>query len=213
MLILFKFRDSLQAFVKKNRNWRRKINSRNIAMFERLSSKGEHKLDPALKAEIVAHLGSLDEQFDRYIPDLSQVDQTLVRYPFFPFLDIACFPNETQDEYIDMKNDSSSRVQFDRLCQLWTIPQSCPLGIEDSNSVCLNLSLRERFLKIRLNQDQGKEQTGHGRRCQAGVVFNTATYYKTHSNLLRCALELLRQEKSKYLTSPCHNWKQGSKFK
>lgn len=123
---LIHFQDNLQAFVAKLKNWRRKVSSGNVAMFDRLSSttdKGANELDSVLKSEIISHLDSLDEQFERYFPELTQEDAALVRNPFSSSLDVASLPDEIQDEYLDLRNDSSSRDLFREkdLNQFWCI--------------------------------------------------------------------------------------------
>lgn len=76
-----------------------------------------------MKSEIISHLDSLDEQFERYFPELTQEDAALVRNPFSSSLDVASLPDEIQDEYLDLRNDSSSRDLFREkdLNQFWCI--------------------------------------------------------------------------------------------
>ncbi|XP_068229403.1 protein FAM200A-like [Palaemon carinicauda] len=68
------FQDSLQAFVSKLQNWRRKTNLGNIAMFEKLCGvmdESHIQLDQFLKDEIIEHLQSLEKEVKCYFPELS----------------------------------------------------------------------------------------------------------------------------------------------
>ena len=129
---LILFQDNLNAFVAKVQNWRRKVNVGNVAMFERLCSMKDQeatKLETDLKLEIIAHLDGLEKQFHRYFPELDQEDAALVRNPFAPTLDVASLPDQIQDKYLDLRNDSSSRDLFDELSlnQFWcTMYKSYP---------------------------------------------------------------------------------------
>lgn len=107
------FQDNLQAFVAKLQNWRRKVNIDNIAMFENLCSVvGESELDGILKLEISEHLESLENEFQRYFRELTDEEAALVRNPFSTSLDVASIPDEIQDEFIDMRNDSRHVIYF-----------------------------------------------------------------------------------------------------
>ncbi|XP_068227879.1 zinc finger BED domain-containing protein 5-like [Palaemon carinicauda] len=109
------FQDSLRAFVSKLQNWRRKTNLGNIAMFEKLCGvmdESHIQLDQFLKDEITEHLQSLEKEVERYFPELSQEQEALVRNPFCTELDISSIPDEIQDEYLNLRNDSSARDLF-----------------------------------------------------------------------------------------------------
>lgn len=101
-------------------------------MFERLCSmldEEAEEIETELKTEIIAHLDSLDEQFERYFPELTQEEAALVRNPFSPSLDVASLPDRIQDEYLDLRNDSSVRDLYNEknLNQFWcTMYRSYP---------------------------------------------------------------------------------------
>lgn len=86
-----------------------------------MTDKGASELTSTLQAEIIAHLDSLEQQFEKYFPELKQEVAALVRNPFSSSLDVASLPDEIQDEYLDLKNDSSSRDLFreKELSQFW----------------------------------------------------------------------------------------------
>ena len=116
------FQDSLRAFFP---NWRRKTKLGNIAMFEKLCGvtvESQIQLDQFLKDEITEHLQSLEKEFECYFPDRSQ-EQDLVRNPFCTELDVSSILDNIQDEFLDLRNDSSARdlfrVKF--VTQFWCI--------------------------------------------------------------------------------------------
>ncbi|XP_076339961.1 zinc finger BED domain-containing protein 5-like [Tachypleus tridentatus] len=109
------FQDSLRAFVSKVQNWRRKTNLGNIAMFEKLcrvTDESQIQLDQFLKDEITEHLQSLEKEVERYFPELSQEQEVLVRNPFCTERDVSSIPDDIQDEFLDIRNDSSARDLF-----------------------------------------------------------------------------------------------------
>lgn len=118
------FQDSLRAFVSKLQNWRRKTNLGNIAMFEKLCGvmdESPNQLDQFLKDEIIEHLQSLEKEVERYFPELSQEQEALVRNPFCMELDVSSIPDDIQDEFLDLRNDSSARDLFKEksMIQFW----------------------------------------------------------------------------------------------
>ncbi|XP_068227883.1 protein FAM200C-like [Palaemon carinicauda] len=109
------FQDSLRAFVSKLQNWRRKTDLGNIAMFEKLCGvmdESHIQLDQFLKDEITEHLQSPEKEVKRYFPELSQELEALVRNPFCTELEVSSIRDEIQDEYLDLRNDSSARDLF-----------------------------------------------------------------------------------------------------
>ncbi|XP_076320060.1 protein FAM200A-like [Tachypleus tridentatus] len=109
------FQDSLWAFVSKLQNWRQKTNLGNIAMFEKLCGvmdESQIQLDQFLKDEITEHLQSLEKEVKHYFPELSQEQEALVRNPFCTELDVSSIPDDIQDEFLDLRNDSSARDLF-----------------------------------------------------------------------------------------------------
>ena len=79
------------------------------------------QLDQFLKEEITEHLDSLEEEFKRYFPEVSEEQEALVRNPFFNELDVSSIPDEIQDEFLDLRNDSSARDLFKvkSITQFW----------------------------------------------------------------------------------------------
>lgn len=121
---IIQFQDNFRAFVTKLQNWRRKVNLGNITMFEKLCGvveESEDELDDNLKEEITGHLESLEKEFQRYFPELTEEEAALTRNPFSASLNVASIPDEIQDEFIDLQNDSSARNLFNEklLTQFW----------------------------------------------------------------------------------------------
>jgi len=108
------FQDCLTAFVAKLNNWQHKVNRGNIAMFENLSGviqESEADLQE-IQHDITAHLESLENEFERYFPELTEEESLPVRNPFSSALNVASLPDDVQDEFLELRNDSSARDQF-----------------------------------------------------------------------------------------------------
>ena len=122
---IIQLNDNVKAFVSKLKSWQRKVHIGNIAMFDRLSSvscieeTGEEFED--LKKLIVAHLQSMECEFQRCFPELEEQEAILVQNPFSASLDASGIPDEIQDQYFDLKNDSSARILYHEksLSQFW----------------------------------------------------------------------------------------------
>ena len=79
-------------------------------MFEKLC--GVMDESQFLKGEITEHLQSLEKEFEHYFPELSQEQEALVRNPFCTELDASSIPDKIQDEFLDLRNDSSAHDLF-----------------------------------------------------------------------------------------------------
>ena len=69
-------------------------------MFEKLygvTDESQIQLDQFLDDEITEHLQSLEKEFERYFPELSQ--EILIRNPFCTELDVSTIPYDIQDEF------------------------------------------------------------------------------------------------------------------
>ncbi|XP_023216822.1 zinc finger BED domain-containing protein 5-like, partial [Centruroides sculpturatus] len=116
--------DNLRVFLSKLQNWRRKINLGNIAMFEKLCSvvdESEGEINKNLKEEITGHLKFLENELQRYFPELKEEETTFTQNPFSASLDVASIPDELQDEFLDLRNDSSAHNLFNEklLTHFW----------------------------------------------------------------------------------------------
>ena len=92
----------LKAFTSKPENWKRKFNTENVAMLEKVSSIldvcGEDKVFPQFtKNDILQHLTALENEFSRYFPEFSDDVLDLIRNPFK--LSIENIPDHSQDEH------------------------------------------------------------------------------------------------------------------
>ncbi|XP_055549359.1 zinc finger BED domain-containing protein 5-like [Wyeomyia smithii] len=121
---IIQFIDSLNAFLGKLQNWKRKVQLNNFAMFERLSSvidncTNDKTVPKTIKNEITEHLTSLLVEFKTYFPDIKAQDLDLVRNPFR--IAVTKVPDRFQDELIDLQNDSKSKELFEETsqCDFW----------------------------------------------------------------------------------------------
>ena len=101
--------DLINGFIAKLSNWRRKVQKGNFAMFASLADISH--LDDELKTNVAQHLEKLECESRSYFPELSRDDLTLARNPFR--LSSEKVEDELQDQFIDMKNDSSSQDVFE----------------------------------------------------------------------------------------------------
>ena len=115
---IIQLRDNLKAFVEKLQNWRQKVVDGNIAMFDRLSS---YKIDKQLKALIIEHLQSMEYEFQHYFPELKEEEAILARNSFSTSLNVSDIPDEMQEQFIDLTNDSTARDVYHEksLSQFW----------------------------------------------------------------------------------------------
>ena len=80
-------------------------------------------------SSITQHLQSLENEIKRYFPELKENEAAVVRNPFSSALDVADIPDELQDQFCDLRNDSSARDVFQEipLSQFWcTMYKSYP---------------------------------------------------------------------------------------
>jgi len=116
---IIQLRDNLKAFVEKLQNWRQKVVDGNICMFDRLSSC--YRIDEQLKTLIIEHVQSMESEFHHYFPELKEQEATLSRNPFSNSLDVCDIPDEIQEQFIKLKNDSTARDIYHEksLSQFW----------------------------------------------------------------------------------------------
>ena len=81
----------------------------NFAMFTSLAD--IYHLNDELKTNVAQHLEKLEWEFRSYFPELSRDDLSLARNPFR--LSSKKVEDGLQDQFIDMKNDSSSQDVFE----------------------------------------------------------------------------------------------------
>ena len=110
---IIKFKDTLTAFLEKLKNWISKSEAGNWAMFERVSEclKNDFDFDDDTKECIVSHLKSLQSEIERYFPDIHD-GHIVAQNPFSPGITMSIIPDDLQDEFIDLKNDSEARNFF-----------------------------------------------------------------------------------------------------
>ena len=87
-------------------------------MFDRLSS---YKIDEQLKTLIMEHLQFMEYEFQHCFPELKEEEAILVRNPFSNSSDVSDIPDEMQEQFIKLKNDSTARDIYHEksLSQFW----------------------------------------------------------------------------------------------
>ena len=103
------FVDLVNGFIEKLSNRRRKVQTGNFAMFTSLADNSH--LDDELKTIVAQHLEKLQCDFRSYFPELCRDDLSLAKDPFR--LSSEKVEDELQDQFSDMKNDSSSQDAFE----------------------------------------------------------------------------------------------------
>ena len=120
------FVDLINRFIEKLSNWRRKVQKGNFAMFTSLADISH--LDDELKTNVAQHLKNLEREFGSYFPELNRDDLLLASNPFRHSSEKV--EDELQDQFIDMKSDSSSQDMFEAfpvtdswLRMAWSYPE------------------------------------------------------------------------------------------
>nr|XP_039257154.1 protein ZBED8-like [Styela clava] len=109
----------IRAYIAKLELWYRRAQQGNAASFPNLDTaldEKQIKLDGDFKSDIVSHLRLLKEEFERYFPDLNDTELPewkLTRDPFRVDEDIL--PSNLQEEFLDMKFDSSAKDDFEAM--------------------------------------------------------------------------------------------------
>jgi len=95
-------------------------------MFKELSSlfttdNDDEIVPESIRTEIVQHLTALEDEFERYFPKINGDELDLVRNPFR--LQVEKIPDEYQDEFLELKTDSSAKDIFDEksLTEFWPL--------------------------------------------------------------------------------------------
>lgn len=105
--------DYIQGFIAKLQLWNKKLSSENVISFSRLFEAIKNKkLDANLKADIKTHLQALEDEFHRYYRDIDSESPIwhMTRNPFV--VDVLQLPEEVQEEFLEMKADSSMKDNF-----------------------------------------------------------------------------------------------------
>ena len=78
-------------------------------------------IDKALIADISHHLSNLDDEVWRYFPVISSEDIDFVRNPFSPSVNVHDLPEYIQDQFVELKNNSSAKQTFTdkSISQFW----------------------------------------------------------------------------------------------
>ena len=87
-------------------NWKRKVSTNNVAMFEELSSilkvdDEEHVLPNLEKELILQHLEAQESEFIKYFSEIDKNELGLIRNPFI--LPVEKIPDSLQDEFLNSK--------------------------------------------------------------------------------------------------------------
>ena len=123
---IIQFKDTLKAFMSKLDNWKRKVSTNNVAMFEESSSilkvdDEEHMLLNLEKELILQHMEALESEFIKYFPEIDNNELGLIRNPFI--LPVEKVPDSLQDEFLKLKADSCARDLFNEklITEFWPL--------------------------------------------------------------------------------------------
>ena len=114
-----------------------------------------------LKRSVIAHLQSLEIEFQWYFPEQEEED-AFVRNPFSTSLAIANSLGEAQDKFF--WNHSSARDIVHKMPFLrfwWVVRESYPQRSELASEYCFlchNISLRDWFFSFSLHQTEARNQ-------------------------------------------------------
>ncbi|KAI6656267.1 Zinc finger protein [Oopsacas minuta] len=108
--------DAIRAFIAKLDLWKYRILNKNTASFPHLDEalKGK-ELNKNVNESIRIHLDILRNEFLRYFPDIQEErpEWKLIRNPFLT--DVSNVPEVLQEEFLDMKHNSSAMDDFNNL--------------------------------------------------------------------------------------------------
>ena len=96
--------------------WKRRISDGNTGSFPHLDEALEEKpLNGDVKELIQTHLKTLRDEFCRYFPNIEEeiLEWKLIRNPFLT--DVEDVPDFIQEEFLDMKINSSAKDDFNSL--------------------------------------------------------------------------------------------------
>ena len=96
--------DIIQAFIAKLQLWKRRVQNGNLASFQQLDEKlQDDKIAEELRTNIIDHISSLVEEFNRYYPDIEEKtnEWNFIHNPFISNEDEV--PDLLQEEFLDMK--------------------------------------------------------------------------------------------------------------
>ena len=105
---IIKFVDALKAFTSKLSNWKRKIGIKNYSMFEKLDillDNRENKLAVQIENGILKHLSTLENEFERYFPDVTNDELDFVKNLFT--FSVEKLSYECQDEFLELVSKAS----------------------------------------------------------------------------------------------------------
>ena len=119
--------DAINAFVVKLNLWRQRAKNNNFALFHRLTEITGNDFNQTLKEDTISHLGKLQDEFERYFPEIN-AGSILMKVARNPFADkVAGVPEAIQEEFIDLTNDSFAKDEFHtcNLEEFWVKKQHC----------------------------------------------------------------------------------------
>ena len=129
--------DAINAFVIKLNLWRQRAKNNNFASFHRLTEITGDDFNKNLKEDIVSHLRNLQDEFERYFPEIN-TGSILMKVARNPFIHNAeDVPEAIQEEFTELTNDSFAKDEFHtcKLKEIWVKMQHCYpiIGIQALN--------------------------------------------------------------------------------
>ena len=110
---IIKFVDVLKAFISKLSTWKPKIRIQKYSMFEKLDmllNNRENKLPVQIENGILEHLSTLQSEFEKYFPEITNDELDVVGNPFS--FSVEKLSDESQDEILEQVNDSSAKQAY-----------------------------------------------------------------------------------------------------
>ncbi|CAH1971093.1 unnamed protein product [Acanthoscelides obtectus] len=105
--------DYIQGFISKLQLWNQKVSSENVISFSRLFEAIKNNiLDANLKSDLKTHMQALEDEFRRYYRDINSESPIwhMTRNPIV--VDVSQLPEEVQEEFLEMKADSTMKDDF-----------------------------------------------------------------------------------------------------
>ena len=129
--------DAINAFVAKLKLWTQRANNDNFTSFHRLTEITGNDFEQNLKEDIISHLQNLQNEFERYFPEINTSSILMKVARNFFVCKVEDVPEAIQEEFIELTNDSFAKDEFHtcNLEEFWVKIQRCypRLGIHALN--------------------------------------------------------------------------------
>ena len=121
--------NAINAFVVKLNLWRQRAKNNNFASFHRLTEITGDDFNKNLKEDIISHLRNLQDEFERYFPEIS-TGSILMKVARNPFIHkVEDVPEAIQEKFTELTNDSFATDEF-HFCKLESFGLKCNIAIQ-----------------------------------------------------------------------------------